>query len=93
MRAQTVAVPGMAPNDDVRHVASALETMQQSVMLIGHLPFLSRLASVLLVGDAERTLLRFRMGGVVCLATDSSGAGETAGGWLVAWMLTPELAI
>jgi phosphohistidine phosphatase len=55
---------------------------------VGHLPFLSRLASLLLVGDPERTLVRFRMGGIVCLT-----GGPSTGGWIVAWMLTPELAV
>jgi phosphohistidine phosphatase len=93
VRKRVVAVAGMAPNDDVGPVASALATMPQSLMLVGHLPFLSRLASLLLVGDPERTLARFRMGGIVCLTRDPSGAGGTAGGWMVAWMVTPELAI
>ena len=92
-RAPIVAVVGMAPNDDVRPVASALETTPQPLLLVGHLPFLSRLASLLLVGNPDRTLVRFRMGGIVCLTAEPSGSGGTAGGWMLAWMLTPELAI
>jgi phosphohistidine phosphatase len=91
-REQVVAVAGMAPNDDVRPVAAALVTMPQPLMLVGHLPFLSRLASLLLVGDPERALVRFRMGGIVCLTGEPAGAGGTAG-WMVAWTLTPELTI
>lgn len=87
---RVVAVAGLAPNDDVRPVAAALETAPQAVMLVGHLPFLSRLASLLLTGDPERTLVRFRMGGIVCLTRDPSAAGP-GGGWMVTWMLTPEL--
>ncbi len=67
-----------------------LVTMPQPLMLVGHLPFLSRLASLLLVGDPERALVRFRMGGIVCLTGEPAGAGGT-GGWMVAWMLIPEL--
>ncbi len=36
--------------------------------------------------SAERTVVRFRMGGVVCLGRDESGA------WALEWMLVPELA-
>jgi len=93
VRAHVVTVAGMTPNDDVRPVASALVPAPEPLMLVGHLPFLSRLASLLLVGDPERTLVRFRMGGIVCLTGDPSGAKATAGGWMVAWMLTPELAV
>ncbi len=89
-RERVVAVPGMTPTDDVRPLASALITMPQPLMLVGHLPFLSRLASLLLVGDPERALLRFRMGGIVCLTGEPAAAGGTPG-WTVAWMLIPEL--
>lgn len=89
VREHVVAVAGMAPNDDVRPIASALDKAPQPLMLVGHLPFLSRLASLLLVGEPERTLLRFRMGGIVCLRRDP----PEAGGWMVAWMLTPEIAV
>ena len=93
VREHVVAIAGMAPNGDVRPIASALATPPQPLMLVGHLPFMSRLASLLLVGDPERTLVRFRMGGIVCLTRDPLEAEGTAGGWMVAWMLTPEIAV
>ncbi len=93
VREHVVAVTGMAPNDDVRPIAATLDTAPQPLMLVGHLPFLSRLASLLLVGDPERTLVRFRMGGILCLSRDPSQARGAAGGWMVAWMLTPEVAV
>ncbi|MDY7042246.1 MAG: hypothetical protein SVX38_15425, partial [Chloroflexota bacterium] len=55
-----------------------------AVMLIGHLPFLDRLASLLVTGDAERSVVRFRMGGIVCLVHE----GEH---WAIGWMVTPDL--
>jgi phosphohistidine phosphatase len=79
-------VGGLAPNDPPE---AALELVQRSngdLMLVGHLPHLSRLASLLLVGTAEQTVVRFRMGGVVCLGRDDAGA------WALEWMLVPELA-
>jgi phosphohistidine phosphatase len=56
----------------------------EPTMLVGHLPHLSRLASLLLVGDPEHEVVAFRMGGIVCLGNDT-------GRWKVTWMLTPEL--
>jgi phosphohistidine phosphatase len=79
-----VAVSGLAPRDDVRPVAEALQGETQPVMLVGHLPFLDRLASLLVTGDAERSVVRFRMGGIVCLVRE----GEK---WVVGWMVTPDL--
>lgn len=86
------AVSGLAPNDDVRPVAESFRPEMGSVMLVGHLPFLSRLASLLLVGDPDKTIIRFRMGGIVCLSREESA--ESSGvvpKWLVAWVITPEL--
>jgi phosphohistidine phosphatase SixA len=47
------ARPGLAPNDPVVPVARWLraETEYQSLALVGHMPFLGRLASLLVVGD------------------------------------------
>jgi phosphohistidine phosphatase len=84
------AASGLAPNDPVEPVAAELEREGGAVMLVGHQPFMGRLAAYLLTGDASRPVVRFRMGGVVCLARD--GAGSGAGGqWVVAWAVTPDL--
>lgn len=80
-----VAVPGMAPNDDVEPTAREMETLGQPLMLVGHLPFLSRLASRLLTGRADQAIVRFQMGAIVCFERDDEGR------WAVAWMITPEL--
>ncbi len=93
VRDQVVAAPGMAPNDDVRALAPTLTTTADPLMLVGHLPFLSRLASLLLAGDPERTLIRFRMGGIVCLNGDPPRAGGTRDAWLLTWMLIPEIVM
>lgn len=75
---------GMAPNDDPSRARAALEEAGDGVMLVGHLPHLGRLASLLLIGDAGRDIVRFRNGAIVCLARGDRG-------WLVRWVLTPEL--
>lgn len=82
--AGAVAVTGLAPNDDVFPVATALRQETEPLMLVGHLPFLSRLASLLLVGDQDRPLVRFRMGGIVCLEREHDQ-------WSVAWSVPPDL--
>lgn len=61
------AVPGLAPNDDVRPIADSLARENDTVMLVGHLPFLSRLASLLVVGDSERPIVHFPAAGLVGL--------------------------
>jgi phosphohistidine phosphatase len=80
----TIAVAGLAPNDDVRPVAEGLHADHGAVMLVGHLPFLSRLASFLLTGDPEAGVIRFRMAGIVCLSNQE-------GRWAVNWVVPPAL--
>ena len=80
-----VAASGLAPNDEVQPVANALASESQPLMLVGHLPFLAHLAGLLLAGDADRPVVRFRNGGIVCLV-------RKEGRWQVAWVLTPEMA-
>lgn len=90
LRHHVTAVSGLSPNDDVRPVAAELQDTSRSLMLVGHLPFMSRLASLLLTADPDRTVIRFRNGGIVCLVSDEPAGGPRT--WSVTWVLTPELA-
>jgi phosphohistidine phosphatase len=78
-------VEGLAPADPVGPVAERLRTEQKDVMLVGHLPHLKSLANKLLGLKPGAELLRFQMGGCLCLESDDSGK------WAVCWMLTPDL--
>lgn len=78
------AVQGLAPNDDVVPLAEVLQFESESVMFVGHLPFVSRLASLLLTGHAERSVVRFQMGACVCLTKEN-------GYWSLRWFVTPDL--
>jgi hypothetical protein len=53
-------------------------------MLVGHLPFLGRLASFLLSGDPEAGVVRFRNAGIVCLS-------DQEGKWAVNWVMPSDL--
>jgi phosphohistidine phosphatase len=79
----------LGPTDDVSKVASELETSQQDLMLVGHLPHLDRLASLLVCDDADARSFDFQQGGVLCL--QRNGRSSDADGWRVRWMLVPEL--
>lgn len=76
---------GLAPADDPGKARAAIESAREPLMLVGHLPHLSRLASLLLVGDFGREIIRFRNGAIVCLV-------QVEGRWLLQWTITPELA-
>jgi phosphohistidine phosphatase len=76
---------GLAPNDPVGPVRKALESATEDLMIVGHLPFLSRLASALLVDSEEAQVVAFQNGGVVCVERGGDGACS------LRWMVTPEL--
>jgi len=76
---------GLGPNDDPQLAAAAIEPAGVTRLLVGHLPHLSRLVSLLVVGDAGQAVVAFRMGALVALSRGVEG-------WRLRWVLTPELA-
>ena len=77
---------GLAPNDPIGPVKSELIHARDDLMIVGHLPFLSKLASALLVGDELIELFSFQQAGVVCL-----GRNDEEEQWQVCWMVVPQL--
>ena len=72
---------GLGPMDDPAVWAERLGVMDLDIMLVGHLPHLPRLASLLLLSDDGREILDFTPGTVVCL--------EKTGAWRMKWMISP----
>src|SRR5215467_26641 len=58
----TVEIAGLAPNDDVEPMRQRLQTESKNLMLVGHLPYLSRLVARLFRMEKDRVLVEFRMG-------------------------------
>ncbi len=81
----TQQVSGMAPNDDISPMRIQLGSEAENVMLVGHLPYLSRLLSSLLLVDENRPIVEFSMGGVICLEHVKNGEFK------ILWALTPDL--
>lgn len=80
-------VDGLAPLDDPNMWAVRLKEIPDDIMLVGHLPHLAKLASLLLCGNADKNIVSFKMAGIVCLKRDETGT------WYLQWMLTPEIII
>jgi phosphohistidine phosphatase len=76
---------GLSPMDDPQIWAERISAIGDNIMLVGHLPHLSRFASLLLCGDKNRRLLDFEMGGIVCLRRE----GDC--NWTLDWMIVPEV--
>lgn len=78
-----IKVEGLDPNDPVHPIAEALAREKSPIMLVGHLPFLSRLTRQLVIGDPERPIVQFSMGGVV-------GLSFQEGSWLLRCAIPPD---
>lgn len=81
----THAAKGLSPLDDPSIWADRLMEEDEDLALVGHLPHMAKLASLLLCGDADGGAIRFQPGGVVAL--DRGDEGE----WSLIWMLVPQL--
>jgi phosphohistidine phosphatase len=77
--------PGLSPMDDPADFAEALGKIRNPLLIVGHLPHLSRLVSLLIIGDPSHTIVNFQQGGVVCLEKDEEG------NWRLNWMVVPDI--
>ena len=80
------ASAGLSPNDPVKPVARMVASWPADTMLVGHLPFMARLAGRLVTGDERMEVAAFVPGSVLCL---EPAAGDR---WRVVWMVRPGLA-
>lgn len=81
---------GLGPNDNVTALKDELVSAGGDIMLVGHLPFLSKLASLLLAmpqvaGAESANTVAFKNAGIVALARSDKNQ------WQLDWIITPEL--
>ncbi len=76
---------GLNPNDDIRSWAERISKEAEDLMIVGHLPFLEKLASFLVCGDEGAKTVLFRYSAIFCLEKKESGR------WAVDWVLKPEM--
>jgi phosphohistidine phosphatase len=83
--AKVEEVEGLEPKADPRPWAEKLKDVKEDVMIVGHLPHLSKLASLLLVGRDDVEIIRFRYAGVYCLERGEDGS------WRILWAIRPDI--
>lgn len=64
-----------------------LAKMEEDLMIVGHLPHLQRLTSLLICQDENKPCVEFQNGGVVCLKRNESGI------WSIQWVIVPGLTL
>ena len=78
---------GLGPNDDVTIIADELDAYDTDLMLVGHLPLLANLASLLVAGKQTTNVVAFDAGTITCLNRRNPGR------WQIEWMISQELLI
>jgi phosphohistidine phosphatase len=76
---------GLNPNDAIRPWVERISREPEDLMIVGHLPFLEKLASFLVHGDEGAKAVMFRYSAIVCLEKKGSGR------WAVDRMVKPEM--
>jgi phosphohistidine phosphatase len=83
MSVATVAeLSGLLPEDDPAIVKAELEAANDSIVLVGHLPFMSRLAGLLINGDPERPGVEFFPATMICYVRSTAQ-------WKMSWVIAP----
>ena len=77
---------GMNPNDAVDKIAVHLKP-ESEIMLVGHLPFMEKLASYLVTGESELLIFKAQNGGILCL-----DQGANTQRWFIKWGLMPHIS-
>ena len=79
-------VEGLKPMDDVAAFAASLNT-DTNTMLVGHLPFMERMAAYLVTGSIDKPVFKFQNSGIVCLDKDPDSDS-----WVIVWTLMPNIS-
>jgi len=77
----------IGPNDDVTIIADELESYNSDLMIVGHLPFVAYMTSLLVPGKQTSNVVTFDAGTITCLNR------RVPGQWQIEWMITTKLLI
>lgn len=84
--AQKVAVlQGLQPNDPVDGVGHMAAGLVEPTLLVGHLPFMGRMAAWLVLGHTQREVVIFDTATLACLLYVGGGH------WAIEWVLNTAL--
>jgi len=92
-RLASVIAPGVSlevsglinPNDNPQAFDWQSESWDQETLVVGHLPFMAKLVSYLIVKTEEPVIAAYQPGSIVCLEHYDDGC------WQLNWMIRPEL--
>lgn len=76
---------GLEPMADPTIWAKRISQSQNDIVLVGHLPHLGRLTSVLLGADETKNVVNFQNAGLVKLSQDADN------NWMIDWIIVPSI--
>jgi phosphohistidine phosphatase len=75
----------LGPNDDVTIIADELDAYNTDLMIVGHLPYLAYLTSLLTAGSETANVAAFDAGSIACLNRSDPGR------WQIELMIKPDI--
>ncbi|UCF15390.1 MAG: phosphohistidine phosphatase SixA [Phycisphaerales bacterium] len=78
---------GLGPNADASAIADEIEAYDTDLMIVGHLPFLWNLTSLLAAGKETADVVSLGAGAIACLKRRDPGI------WQIDWIVTPEILV
>jgi len=76
---------GLSPNADASNIADEIDAYDTDLMIVGHLPFLWNLISLMAAGRETADIAAFSAGAIACLTRRDPGL------WRIDWLITPGL--
>lgn len=77
-------IDGISPMDEPEILFEKIKNLNEDIMVVGHLPHLSKFLSLLISGDKNKEIVSFKMGSVLCIENKE-------GNWIIKWFLLPEI--
>jgi phosphohistidine phosphatase len=78
-----IEAEGMNPNDEIESFVKNND-LGENMMIVGHLPFMEKLAAYLVTGNAAQPIIKFQNGGIVCF-------DQYEDRWMIKWVLNPQI--
>ncbi len=78
---------GLKPNDPVAGIVDDMNAVDKNTMLVGHLPFMDKIAAFLLDRSHDSSGLSFRTATVVCFERTEKD------NWTLLWTVSPDDAV
>jgi phosphohistidine phosphatase len=76
---------GLKPMDPIEPILSEIRSFDRNVMLVGHLPFMEKLLTTLLIGKEGQSPVNLTGSCVICLEKEQENS------WRIAWVVSPNL--